>query len=73
MKKNTEEIIEPQTHLSRTETGWCVIHQGMPLCRENATYAEATATAERYKVKLSTHVWLSMLGAWGTLAEAKAL
>ena len=62
----------PATYLSRTGSGYTVIHQGLPLTHDRATLSDCFAVASRMKLELPAQVWIGSLGRFGTLAEAKA-
>lgn len=63
----------PSTHLTRTETGWTVIHQGMPLIREDSSLGDCLAVGARCKLHLPAEIWIAILGRFGTLEEAKTI
>jgi hypothetical protein len=46
-----------QAYLSYSSNKWRVIYQGMPLCTDMATRAEAEVAAAQMKVKLSDTYW----------------
>jgi hypothetical protein len=46
-----------QAYLSYSSNKWRVIYQGLPLCADKATRAEAEAAAAQMKVKLSDTFW----------------
>lgn len=62
----------PATHLTRTETGWTLIHNGMPLCAETSSLADCLALASRAKLHVPAQVWIASLGRFGSMAEAKS-
>lgn len=65
-------ITNPKTHLTRTDSGWTLIHAGMPLCRADSTLPECMESANRYGLFVPPEVWISQRGEFGTLAEAQA-
>lgn len=50
------EIEIPETYLSKTETGWNLIKNGMPLCAETSK-AKAMQAASLFKLKLPAVFW----------------
>lgn len=46
-----------KTHLSFSERGWILIHQGSPLCDYKKTYKEVMQCVNHYKIKLPPVTW----------------
>lgn len=55
---------EPQTYLSISENAYRIIHQGMPLCADKRTAAEAMAVARFYKCNLPDVAWNGDRAEW---------
>jgi hypothetical protein len=60
----------PETHLTKTETGWTLIHQGMPLLRENSSYNDCAIVAARFGLSIGAPIWIAKLGRFGAYREA---
>ena len=54
----------PPAYLSRSEGRYRVILQGLPLCADKATEAEATAAAHAQRVKLAPVYWDGDSATW---------
>jgi DNA-binding protein H-NS len=54
----------PPAYLSHSEGKFRVIVQGMPLCSDKATAAEATAAAHAQRVKLAPVYWDGDTATW---------
>jgi hypothetical protein len=65
-KEEHRRIVEatPPAYLSRSEGKFRVIAQGMPLCSDKATAAEATAAATAQRVKLAPVYWDGDTATW---------
>jgi hypothetical protein len=46
-----------KTHLSYSERGWILIHQGLPLCDYKKTKAEVLKVVDFYKITLPDCTW----------------
>ena len=53
-----------KTHLTRTRSGWCLIHQGQPLTRETATLEDCKVIAKQYRLTIPLAFWSAELGGW---------
>lgn len=53
-----------KTHLSFSENGWILIHQGSPLCDYKKTLGEVMQAAAYYKIKLPEVTWNGDRGDW---------
>ena len=51
-----------KTHLSHSENGWCLIHQGSPLCDYKQHRVEVEAVAKMFGLKLPDVTYCS--GVW---------
>ena len=56
-QRRREAEATPPAYLSRSEGKYRVIAQGLPLCADKATAAEATAAATAQRVKLAPVYW----------------
>jgi hypothetical protein len=45
------------THLSFSNDGWILIHQGSPLCDYKATYADVMKVVAYYRITLPDVTW----------------
>ena len=45
------------THLSFSNNGWILIHQGSPLCDYKTTYADVIKVVSYYKITLPDVTW----------------
>ena len=61
----------PTTHLTLSENGWALIHQGQPLTHNSASFADCLAVASRQKLRLSALIWVASEGKFETLSRAK--
>lgn len=55
-----------KTHLSFSENGWILIHQGSPLCDYKKTFDEVMKVAAFYRVTLPEVTWNGDRGEWVT-------
>lgn len=46
-----------KTHLSYSQNGWALIHQGLPLCDYKKTKTEVMAVVKFYKITLPDCTW----------------
>ena len=63
-QRRREAEATPPAYLSRSEGKYRVIAQGLPLCADKATAAEATAAAHAQRVKLAPVYWDGDSAAW---------
>lgn len=61
----------PQTYISRTDAGYQLHHQGVPLTADNRSFTDCVAVAARMKLHTHGEIWIGPLGRFGTMAEAK--
>jgi hypothetical protein len=54
----------PPAYLSHSAGRWRVIAQGLPLCNDKATAAEATAATTAHSVKLAPVYWDGDSATW---------
>ena len=54
----------PPAYLSHSAGQWRVIVQGLPICSDKATAAEATAAAAAQRVKLAPVFWDGDTATW---------
>ena len=52
-----DQNISPKTHLSFSERGWILIHQGSPLCDYKTTYKDVLKVAVFYGMTLPPVTW----------------
>jgi hypothetical protein len=62
----------PPAYLSHSAGRWRVIVQGMPICSDKATAAEATAATTAHSVKLAPVYWDGDRAQWIPMQEATA-
>ena len=55
-----------KTHLSFSENGWILIHQGSPLCDYKKTFDEVMKVVSFYRVTLPEVTWNGDRGDWVT-------
>ena len=63
-QRRREAEATPPAYLSRSEGKYRVIAQGLPLCADKATAAEATAAATAQRVKLAPVFWDGDSATW---------
>jgi hypothetical protein len=54
----------PPAYLSTIGGRWRIISQGLPVCSEQATAAEAMRFAEKYHMKMAPVAWNGDRGEW---------
>lgn len=59
----------PATHLTLSENGWTLIHQGQPLTADDRTLAECRAIATRANLHIFDQVWSAAKGTWQSMGE----
>ena len=52
-----DQNISPKAHLSFSEDGWILIHQGSPLCDYKTTYEDVLKVAAQYRITLPPVTW----------------
>jgi hypothetical protein len=52
-----DQNISPKTHLSFSQDGWILIHQGSPLCDYKDTYEEVMRVVAHYRITLPPVTW----------------
>jgi hypothetical protein len=55
-----------KTHLSFSQNGWILIHQGSPLCDYKKTFEDVLKVAAFYRVTLPEVTWNGDRGEWVT-------
>jgi hypothetical protein len=55
-----------KTHLSFSQNGWILIHQGSPLCDYKKTFEDILKVATFYRVTLPEVTWNGDRGEWVT-------
>lgn len=55
-----------KTHLSFSENGWILIHQGSPLCDYKKTFDEVIKVVSFYRITLPEVTWNGDRGDWVT-------
>ena len=63
-QRRREAEATPPAYLSHSAGFWRVIAQGLPLCADKATAAEATAAATAQRVKLAPVYWDGDSATW---------
>lgn len=63
-QRRREAEATPPAYLSRSAGYWRVIANGMPLCADKTTAAEATAAATAQRVKLAPVYWDGDAAEW---------
>jgi hypothetical protein len=54
----------PPAYLSTSGGRWRIISQGLPVCSDQATAAEAMRFAEKYRMKIAPVSWSGDRGEW---------
>jgi hypothetical protein len=54
------------THLSFSERGWILMHQGSPLCDYKTTYADVMRAVAQYRITLPDVTWNGDRSEWVT-------
>jgi hypothetical protein len=52
-----DQNISPKTHLSFSQDGWILIHQGSPLCDYKDSYEEVMRVVAHYRITLPPVTW----------------
>jgi hypothetical protein len=68
-QRRREAEATPPAYLSHSAGQWRVIVQGLPICADKRTAAEATATAHAQRVKLAPVFWDGDTGTWKPCEE----
>lgn len=68
-QRRREAEATPPAYLSHSAGKWRVIVQGLPLCADKATAAEATAAAQTQKVKLAPVYWDGDSATWKSIEK----
>jgi hypothetical protein len=55
-----------KTHLSFSQNGWILIHQGSPLCDYKKTFEDVLKVVTFYRVTLPDVTWNGDRGEWVT-------
>lgn len=63
----------PPAYLSTSEGFWRVISQGLPICADKKTPAEALTAAEHLKVKIAPAAWNGDRAQWVSLDTIEEL
>jgi hypothetical protein len=71
-QRRRESEAMPPAYLSTSAGRWRVIVQGMPICSDKATAAEATAATTAHSVKLAPVYWDGDQAQWIPMQEAAA-
>jgi ribosome-interacting GTPase 1 len=71
-QRRRESEAMPPAYLSHSAGRWRVIVQGMPICSDKATAAEATAATTAHSVKLAPVYWDGDRAQWIPMQEAAA-
>ena len=70
-----DQNISPKAHLSFSQDGWILMHQGSPLCDYKTTYADVMRAVAQYRITLPDVTWNGDLGCWvftNTIEETTA-
>lgn len=62
------QVHSPATYLSIGDGKYRVIHQGLPICKDQDTLPQALAAAKQFRLTVADVAWNGTRGEWVTTA-----